>query len=193
MTHLLDQYKDYGVLSLAEHWSCPLMWSHYADQHKGVCIEYDFADSGFSSLRPVEYTDERSLKASQLLSISDPMGEHNLVKQKLFYTKAPQWAYEREWRDVRKAHGTVRSFAKVTAVYFGMRCDTAALAALAQLLHAIDSSISLNWVFPEHGRFQLTSKKIKLDELLKTTLESNKEYDFADYMKEFERRNSWMP
>ena len=29
-----------GVLSLTARWNSPLMWSHYADQHRGACIEY---------------------------------------------------------------------------------------------------------------------------------------------------------
>ena len=36
---LLRQY-DKGIVSLAERATCPLMWSHYGDQHRGVCIGY---------------------------------------------------------------------------------------------------------------------------------------------------------
>ena len=36
----LDQMmKSRGVLSLSSLWNSPLMWSHYADEHKGICIE----------------------------------------------------------------------------------------------------------------------------------------------------------
>ena len=34
---LLRRY-DRGVFSLAERANCPLMWSHYGDQHRGICL-----------------------------------------------------------------------------------------------------------------------------------------------------------
>jgi hypothetical protein len=36
---LLRRY-DKGVFSLAERANCPLMWSHYGDQHRGLCLGY---------------------------------------------------------------------------------------------------------------------------------------------------------
>ena len=37
--------KGFGILSLAEDEKDLLMWSHYADDHKGVCIEFERNDS----------------------------------------------------------------------------------------------------------------------------------------------------
>ena len=39
VVELLRQY-DKGIVSPAEQATCPLMWSHYGDQHHGVCIGY---------------------------------------------------------------------------------------------------------------------------------------------------------
>ncbi len=36
---LLRRY-DRGVFALAERPNCPLMWSHYGDQHRGLCLGY---------------------------------------------------------------------------------------------------------------------------------------------------------
>lgn len=33
-----------GVLTLSATWKSGLMWSHYADEHRGICIEYDTRD-----------------------------------------------------------------------------------------------------------------------------------------------------
>ncbi|PCI54576.1 MAG: hypothetical protein COB36_09455 [Alphaproteobacteria bacterium] len=36
---LLDKIiKVRGVCSFAQCWNSPLMWSHYADEHRGICI-----------------------------------------------------------------------------------------------------------------------------------------------------------
>ena len=37
---------DSGVVSLSERADCPLLWSHYGDQHRGVCIGYSGAREG---------------------------------------------------------------------------------------------------------------------------------------------------
>lgn len=47
--------KDHGlkgVLALSERWDEPLMWSHYAAQHQGICIEYKVS---VSNTRPVVF------------------------------------------------------------------------------------------------------------------------------------------
>jgi hypothetical protein len=38
--HMSRYYGGRGVLSLAARWDCPLMWSHYGDEHRGMCIEF---------------------------------------------------------------------------------------------------------------------------------------------------------
>jgi Protein of unknown function (DUF2971) len=56
-----------GVLSLSEVWDSPLMWSHYADDHRGVCIEYDTTELDHSRIGAVDYRSPRSIKASDLV------------------------------------------------------------------------------------------------------------------------------
>lgn len=37
-----ERHQKYGFISLCSHLDSSLMWSHYADSHKGVCIQFDF-------------------------------------------------------------------------------------------------------------------------------------------------------
>lgn len=48
---LLRRYGK-GIVSLAERANCPLMWSHYGDQHKGVCIGYSIGGIEQIALEP---------------------------------------------------------------------------------------------------------------------------------------------
>ncbi len=83
-----------------------LMWSHYANGHKGFCIEYDLTaipDSPlFSTLFPVIYSDER-------VSLLEQCIEFNTLKMltdqsfwKVFkyglLMKSIDWKYQNEWR-----------------------------------------------------------------------------------------------
>jgi len=51
--------SEYGVLSLSAKNDNILMWSHYADYHKGFCIEFKRSpDNPLGSTQPVEYVKE---------------------------------------------------------------------------------------------------------------------------------------
>jgi Protein of unknown function (DUF2971) len=56
-----------GVFSLSERWDSVLMWSHYADHHRGICIEFDTTDIEHPNLKPVSYQRPRRIRASDLL------------------------------------------------------------------------------------------------------------------------------
>lgn len=86
-----------------------LMWSHYADDHKGVCIEFerpkkDFIDVRYSKKRnlfDLEYITRKYL--GHLLSNEMIDKENkNLIKSmiKPFMTKSKDWAYEKEVRSI---------------------------------------------------------------------------------------------
>ena len=99
------------------------MWSHYADNHKGFCVEYDFSEG--SHLRkiaqPVCYSE--TIPALSLANLPDG-AERNFLDVCIF-TKAKQWQYEQEWRVIMPEGG--RSFqapAKTTSIIFGARMPT---------------------------------------------------------------------
>ncbi|WP_442496838.1 DUF2971 domain-containing protein [Methylobacter sp. sgz302048] len=95
---LYEEFGKRGVLSLAEKWNCPLMWSHYADEHRGLCVEYDLSETAFNDLRPVDYRRSRSIKVSDLIDwkLKQSSSAHQAVLETFFFTKAPQWRYERD-------------------------------------------------------------------------------------------------
>ncbi len=47
---------DYGILCFSGNWNNPVLWAHYADRHKGLCLGFDIPDE---LLKQVEYTDKR--------------------------------------------------------------------------------------------------------------------------------------
>lgn len=74
-----------------------LMWSHYANSHKGVVIEFDTSYKPFINgcLKEMLYSDKRfDFSIKDFKNASDM---ENLVK-KLLTTKGNDWIYEQEWR-----------------------------------------------------------------------------------------------
>ena len=70
-----------------------LMWSHYADNYKGIVIEYDFRNTPEVKefLSPVYYTSE-ALKTATWEEVS----AISILGASL--EKAKEWEYEQEWR-----------------------------------------------------------------------------------------------
>lgn len=122
-----------------------LMWSHYADSHSGVCLEFerpnvsDFVDVIYKKNRP-------KLKLAELVSfvtaqtiIGDNFN-HQLDQQLVssimspYLTKSEQWKYEQEVRCIitTNSKSTKYTFengnhyyqmAKPTKIYIGCRCS----------------------------------------------------------------------
>ncbi len=120
----LRRRYDKGIVSLAERSECPLMWSHYGDQHKGVCIGYSVPpDSAGQDLYKVTYGDKRLIKASTVTAMLN--GDDTArcqVDQAVLARKAKDWGYEREWRLVGP-QGVHASLLELEEVVFGMRCS----------------------------------------------------------------------
>jgi hypothetical protein len=100
-----------GVFSLSEHWDSALMWSHYANYHRGICIEFDTAELLHPNLKPVNYRAPRSIRASDLLAWKQQNSAEaaQRILDTYFYAKAAPWRYEREWRDLGDTNGPAAS------------------------------------------------------------------------------------
>lgn len=98
-----------------------LMWSHYAEQHTGLCIGYRLHDliEKYNCF-PVIYSNQMPL-------ISDiGNAEENTLYQSIL-TKREDWSYEQEWRiiEIDKSKegctGKLCSFEKPVSIYMGVR------------------------------------------------------------------------
>ena len=110
---LKDEYRNkigkFGVLSLSTNndinpllsVSMPdkkdprtniLMWSHYADSHKGFVIEFKENFIEGAELKEVQYSNERDYLTYEDIEESD--------FDKVFYKKSTEWKYEQEYRAV---------------------------------------------------------------------------------------------
>lgn len=128
-------FADHKVLCLSENFESVLMWSHYADQHRGICLEFDTEELDSKNLFPISYGSSRTVNASEIfkwkLEKCDSVAEK--IFKSLFYSKAPDWHYEREWRDVKKSN-TDDSKYRLTGIYFGCRCPESVIYSIIKLI-----------------------------------------------------------
>ncbi len=74
-----------------------LMWSHYADKHKGICLEFSTRDEVMCCPLRVEYPQE-----FPVIRVYSNDLEDNL---RPFLTKADVWKYEHEYRLIAQERG----------------------------------------------------------------------------------------
>ncbi|HMD75822.1 MAG TPA: DUF2971 domain-containing protein [Terracidiphilus sp.] len=87
--------ERHGLLCFSTSWKNPLMWSHYGDRHKGMCLGFDVQDS---ILKKIIYTRRRiPLAKWKNVGGADPPKE---LEDSLFVTKYAAWRYENEQRMV---------------------------------------------------------------------------------------------
>lgn len=119
ITNLKNQYK---ILSLSSSCFSPLMWAHYGDEGKGICLCF-VSDNHFKSAEQVNYSyDSGSNEDEDFVNCEDL--EKVLYTQ--FLIKHADWSYEKEWRIVKKSEQNYFSFGEdLVAVIFGHKIDKA--------------------------------------------------------------------
>ena len=120
-----DNYRNYmKIICFSEEYDSELMWSHYAEDHKGFLIAYEKTDIENSvvfnkhnekidkkiKLLKVQYTNKQ---VNMTKSIHDFLLKHcfpsnmdvsaipeipNRILRDMATTKSESWEYEREWR-----------------------------------------------------------------------------------------------
>lgn len=115
------------------------LWGNYADNHKGICIEYDFTkvspdDKFIKHLFPVFYEEERYDITEILKQMVS--GKFNRKTYLLFFLcliKHSSWEYEKEWRvfnlepdliSKKNSKGiSINLPVEPTAIFFGLNCS----------------------------------------------------------------------
>ncbi len=82
-----------GLLCFSRTWNNPVIWAHYADQHRGICLGFDIPKR---YVKKVSYRRKRKPFPDNFLKWSYRR-KLNLMKELLF-TKFDDWRYEDESR-----------------------------------------------------------------------------------------------
>ncbi|WP_245451374.1 DUF2971 domain-containing protein [Georhizobium profundi] len=163
-TEVLKRY-DRGIVSFATRATCPLMWSHYGDQHRGICAGYSVPEGTAADLFPVAYGGRRNVKASDVDAMETDVLARRRVDEAALFRKAPSWRYEKEWRLVGN-RGSQDSPLELEEVIFGMRCPGTVKYTIVKALHNRRRQVQFYEVPRPFGTFRLTKRRLDTDELL---------------------------
>lgn len=111
-----ERAKEKAFLSTTLDWNSPVMWSHYADMHRGVCLGLDIRKD---NLQPISYISNRGLVRKDAL---DNMNDD------IFLIKNSSWEYENEYRYIFDIDDTLKlkplsEGSEVTGYFLGISGD----------------------------------------------------------------------
>ena len=84
--------RTIGALCFSRSWSNPVLWSHYADKHRGICLGFDVPDI---HVHEVKY---RITRLNPNLEHKPSRHDRDTLAYKLMTTKYKHWQYEDEVR-----------------------------------------------------------------------------------------------
>lgn len=128
-----------------------LMWSHYADEHRGFCVEYlfhhdDFRKDDFQELTASRLFKIKYRKPTEPINFTEQKPSGPFTTEKAFITKSQDWSYENEYRllQYKPKQGALREQyklsdnTKIVAIYFGYRCLDSDIQIIKRLLEHTD-------------------------------------------------------
>ena len=140
---------NYGILCFSRSWDNPVLWSHYADRHRGMALGFDINSD---MAKAVTYDEKRpSFRRADAASI------HTLL-----YTKHCDWHYEEEVR----VYAPLEECDAATGLYFSNFNEHIVLREVitgplcATTKHEIEAALRDEHVAITKGRLAFNSFKV---------------------------------
>ncbi|WP_172961090.1 DUF2971 domain-containing protein [Asticcacaulis excentricus] len=142
----------FGIICGSGSWTHPLMWAHYSECHKGICIGIELDESiKNNDLIKVEYSKNRIIKTDHEMRTLRQKGEDSKeakeFSNEVVRTKSEFWSYESEYRilqtikDLQREGGNyfvkIGDIGKVSEIIIGARSHLT-IAQIARMLPDAD-------------------------------------------------------
>lgn len=166
----LANYVDntLGIFSLSEKKDNILLWSHYADCHKGFCVEFDFFM--LKNLFDIEYINlhklcllENIVYKTELPIIHPVKNTEEERLRMAFLTKAKDWEYEAEWRIIYEKGSRKKEVISpniIKNIYFGILSSEENIKESVEILKISNPSMGIYKAIKKKDEFGLEFKKV---------------------------------
>ena len=163
---LLKRY-DKGICCFSASYNDPLLWSHYADQHKGFHAGYCLDRNPEPVVHKIEYGGNRTIPMALIAEaiLNETKESLSNLDHSVLLRKAPSWKYEKEWRLIDRK-GVRESPLLLSEITFGLRCPAAIRYAVISALKARGDDIAFYEMHQKRGSFQLARELVDCDEIL---------------------------
>ena len=159
-----DMNQNRGLLCFSADWRNPVIWAHYSDKHRGLCLGFEIPDKqGDPSNDEIDHV-KYIKKPEQLPSnYLDPDPEFKFVRRVLF-TKFKDWKYEQEirfWTTLQNKDKEDDLYflefgekLRLTEVIIGQNCKLPRTA-IERALGALSGEVNISRARAAHDRFAM--------------------------------------
>ena len=145
---------QYRIACFSEEKSSIPMWAYYANNHKGVCLEYDLEKLNIEDR--YEYELKRAFCKVHYSNYrpKDKHGDYSLV------VKSSQWSHEKEWRLICDTKSDYISVPCLSDVYLGINFGVEHLDLIISAIKESGKSISLFTCRPDYELYSIQCVKV---------------------------------
>ena len=143
-----------GVFCISKKRDDILMWSHYADSHRGICLEFDGMSKLMAHAQRVSYSKDR-------IPINPYEDSQLTMVDKALLTKSEHWFYEEEWRLIRCKDGPgIVKFRphNLTGIIVGALASHSTLETVRSWVRNRSTPVNLYRASVSNKKFELTIK-----------------------------------
>ncbi|WP_323923514.1 DUF2971 domain-containing protein [Aeromonas caviae] len=139
----LSEHYSRGVSCFSKDGKNMLMWSHYGDEHKGICIGYSKNRKPIPDIKPVIYGKHGVIKTSSLYNafVKNDKDEQTIIENEILLKKSRTWQYEKEYRLISNI-GLQDSPLMLEEITFGLRCPTEVRHTIIKMMEGRQPSIN---------------------------------------------------
>jgi hypothetical protein len=120
-----------SICSFSSDYKSHLMWSHYADGHRGMAIGFDIDET--------KYTVEK-VNYNGLLNLNIMPSKFKDVKD-VFLNKIKDWKYEKEYRIITESQGFITI--EIKEIIFGAETPKEDKAIIEKLIKSLNKKIKI--------------------------------------------------
>jgi len=155
----LDNFQEnidkLGICSFSEEIndSQTLLWAHYANDHKGICIMYEFPEAFLNNEDNILGTSRVTYKPNSLTEWFVELGDKLPISDEEFITtllirvltaKSPPWEYEKEVRIIRPEHGLFKIEKEyIKQILFGLHSTESDIQKVRDAIKDYDHEVKL--------------------------------------------------
>ncbi|SOD99792.1 DUF2971 domain-containing protein [Spirosoma fluviale] len=186
LTPILEGVKKqltyFGICCFAGNKDNFLMWSHYADSHKGVCLgfDYEMLTKQFTQFDNVEYNNEPYF--FDITDISKSISNAIL-------RKSADWRYEEEVRFLMERSKTCAfDIGALREINFGLKCPARSIVNIIHLTNKLEYfNCTFNKANIAQSKYEVMFEKVNFEELKNTVLKASEHIPFSTEIKLMEK------
>jgi hypothetical protein len=158
----LDKVK--GVVCFSGDWTNPVIWAHYSNKHRGLCLGFEIpevkGDPANDETDHVKYVPELLQFPSNFWHMSD--SERTAFVRTVLFTKFKHWEYEKEirvWGSLQNEENGLNFVAfgenmRLTEVIIGQKCSLSK-AEIVLALGSLAREVKINKARAAYDKFEM--------------------------------------